>query len=171
MHHRVSYDVDIFLKDAADLRGLSPNRNEAARKIANRWQEPGNYLKLEREEGEIDFILAPDVTDLDPWLYGFGDRIIRVEDPAEILAKKLKYRGSTLVPRDVFDILAVNRIDPGSVRRAVECVPDGARRAADRIQRIHERYRRTVADEVNPTASGAEILELDPLLAVAALSA
>lgn len=170
MHHRISFDVDIFLKNAADLRALSPNRNQAARRIAERWQEPGNYVKLEREEGEIDFILATDVTDCGPWLYGFGDREIRVEDPVEILAKKLKYRGSTLIPRDIFDILAVHHIDPASVRGAVEAVPEGARRAADRIRRIQERYRRTVADEVNPTASGAEFLEFDPLLAAEILS-
>ena len=50
-------------------------------------------------------------------------------------------------------------------------VPDGARRAADRIRRIARRYRETVANEVNPTADGMELLELDPFLAAEVLAA
>jgi hypothetical protein len=170
IHHRISYDIDIFLEDAGQLRALSPNRNKAARAISDRWQEPGNYLKLEREEGAIDFIVAARQTDLTPWLYKFKKRDIPVEEPAEILAKKLKYRGSRLVPRDIFDILAAHRFDPAIVRTAIAATPDGARHAADRIRRIEKRYRETIQDEVNPTASGMEILEIDPLRAAEILS-
>lgn len=170
IHHRISYDIDIFLEDAAHLRALSPNRNAASRAITDRWQEPGHYLKLEREEGAIDFIVAARQTDLTPWLYRFKSREIRVEEPAEILAKKLKYRGSRLLPRDIFDILAAHRFDPSSVKTAVAAAPDGVRHAIDRIQRIETRYRETIRDEVNPTDSGVEILEIDPLQAAEALS-
>ena len=163
INHRVNYDIDILLEDANQLRALSPNRNTAARAITDRWQEPGNCLKLERDEGAIDFLVAARLTDLEYWPYRFKGRVIRVQEPAEILAKKLKYRGSQIVPRDIFDILAVHRFDPAIVKVAVAAVPDGARRAADRIRRIQERYRDTIAEEVNPTAGGAEILEMDPI--------
>lgn len=89
-----------------------------------------------------------------------------MEEPAEILAKKLKYRGSRLLPRDIFDLLAAHRFDPSSVQAAVGVTPEGARRAADRIQRIATRYRDTIAEEVNPTATGVELLEVDPLEAL-----
>jgi hypothetical protein len=56
------------------------------------------------------------------------------------------------------------------VKTAVAAVPDGARRAVDRIQRIEKRYRETIRDEVNPTASGAELLEVDPSEAAEILS-
>ena len=170
IHHRISYDIDIFLEDAGHLRALSPNRNKASRAITGRWQEPGHYLKLEREEGGIDFIVAARQTDLTPWLYKFKNREIPVEEPAEILAKKLKYRGSRIIPRDIFDILAVHRFDPAIVKTAVTAAPDAARRAADRIRRIEQRYRETIGDEVNPTSSGMEILEIDPLEAAEILS-
>jgi hypothetical protein len=163
IHHRISYDIDISLEDASCLHALSPNRNAAARAITDCWQEPGNYLKFELEAGAIDFILAARQTHLAPWLHRFIDRDIPVEEPAEIIAKKLKYRGSRLLPRDIFDLLAVHRVDPTSVDEAVRAVPDGARRAADRITRIAERYRETIRDEVNPTATGAELLDADPL--------
>jgi hypothetical protein len=170
LHHRISYDIDIFLEDAGLLRALSPNRNKAARAITDRWQDPGNYLKLEREEGAIDFIVAARLTDLSPWLYKFKNREIPVEAPAEILAKKLKYRGSRLIPRDIFDILAAQRFDPAIMKTAITATPDGARHGADRIRRIEKRYRETIRDEVNPTASGMEILEIDPLQAAEILS-
>ena len=170
LDHRISYDIDIFLEDASHLRALSPNRNSASRAITDRWQEPGNYLRLEREEGVIDFILAGRLTDLTPWLYRFQGRDIPIEDPAEILAKKLKYRGSRIIPRDIFDVLAVHHFDPAIVGAAVAAAPDGARRAVDRIRRIEKRYRETIKDEVNPTATGAELLEVDPIEAAEILS-
>lgn len=169
LHHRVSYDIDVFLEDAGALVALSPQRNRAARAITDTWQEPGHYLKLERDEGEIDFIVAATVTDIPPWLLRFEDRDVRVEAPAEILAKKLRYRGSRFVPRDVFDVLACDRHDPSIVAGAVAADTAGARRAADRIRRIAGRYRATIADEVNPTSSGAELLEVDPVRAAALL--
>lgn len=169
LNHRVSYDIDIFLEDAGHLRALSPNRNAASRAISSRWQEPGHYLRLEREEGVVDFIIAAQQTDLTPWNYRFKGRDIPVEEPAEILAKKLKYRGSRIIPRDIFDILALHRFDPEIVKAAVGAAPDGARRAADRIKRLGRRYRDSIHDEVNPTASGAELLEVDPLEAARVL--
>ncbi len=170
IHHRISYDIDIFVEDAGHLRALSPSRNKASRAITDRWQEPGHYLKLEREEGGIDFIVAARQTELTPWLYRFKNREVPVEEPAEILAKKLKYRGSRIIPRDIFDILSVHRFDPAIVRTAVAAAPDGARHAVDRIRRIERRYRETIEDEVNPTSSGMEILEIDPLEAAEILS-
>jgi hypothetical protein len=169
LNHRISYDIDVFFEDAGRLRDLSPNRNRAARALTNRWQEPGHYIKLERDEGEIDFIVAATLTDCMPWVYRFHGRSILVEEPAEILAKKLKYRGSEMPVRDIFDLIAAGRADPASVRAAVEAVPDGARRAADRIRRIARRYVETIGDEVNPTASGAALLEIDPCEAALAL--
>ena len=68
------------------------------------------------------------------------------------------------------NILAVHRFDPAIVKTAVTAVPDGARRAQDRIRRIEKRYRETIGDEVNPTASGAELLEVDPIKAAEILS-
>ena len=86
-----------------------------------------------------------------------------------IVAKKLKYRGSRLLPRDIFDLLTVQRFDPMHIGTAVRTVPDGARRAADRIERIATRYRQTIGDEVNPTSTGVELLDVDPLDAARAL--
>jgi hypothetical protein len=163
LHHRISYDIDIFLEDARSLAALSPNRNPVTRAMSDRWQEPGHYIKLERPEGEIDFIVAARLTSIPPWLLRFAGRDIPVEAPAEILAKKLRYRASRLAVRDIFDLLAIHRHDPTAVALALEAAPGTARLAVDRIQRIAGRYRSLVRDEINPTPAGAELLELDPL--------
>ncbi len=169
-HHRISYDIDIFLENAGHLRDLSPNRNQATRAITEKWQEPGHYIKLLCDEGEIDFIVAAALTDLTPWLYKFKGREIPIEAPSEILAKKLKYRGSQIIARDIFDILAAHRADPAIVAAAVLAAPEGTRHAVDRIQRMADRFRETIVDEVNPTDSGAELLEIDPIRAAEILS-
>ena len=56
------------------------------------------------------------------------------------------------------------------MKTALTAAPDGARRAVDRIRRIEKRYPESIKDEVNPTASGVEILEIDPLQAAEILS-
>lgn len=162
LNHRVSYDIDIFFENSSALRLLSPNHNPDVRRITDRWQEPGHYIKLECDEGAIDFIVAFTQTDVQPWVYKFKGRPILVEEPAEILAKKLKFRGSQFVPRDIFDLMAVARADPKAVEVAIAAAPNEARRAVDRIRRIAARYRETIADEVNPTPTGLELLDLDP---------
>lgn len=163
LNHRISYDIDLFFEDAACLAALSPNRNRAARAISDRWQEPGHYLKIERDEGAIDFIVAARQSDAPSWSLEFEGRKVPVEDPVEILAKKLRYRGSRLAARDLFDIAAVHRADPSALQRAAAAVPDAVRRAVDRIERMADRYRETIRGEVNPTQSGAELLDVDPL--------
>jgi len=117
---------------------------------------------LEHDLGAIDFILAGRQTKLTPWVYRFNDQDIPVEFPGEILAKKLKYRGSRFLPRDVFDLLAIYNHDPKQVRVAIEVSRDGARRAVDRIKRISQRYRESIQDEVNPTQTGLELIDADP---------
>ena len=89
---------------------------------------------------------------------------------AELYGSKICAALDRQHPRDIFDILAVYRLDPDIVAAAVSFAPDGARRAVDRIRRIEKRYRETIKDEVNPTATGAELLEVDPIEAAEILS-
>src|SRR3546814_8339789 len=58
--HRISYDVDIFLSNAEAVTDLSPARNPATKALLGEhgYQFPGNYLKLELDRGETDFILG-----------------------------------------------------------------------------------------------------------------
>ena len=168
--HRKSYDIDIFLSSSEALRNLSPNRNEVSREITDLWQEPGHYIKLERPEGEIDFIVASARTPNPTKPYDFEGREIRRETPAEILAKKLHYRGSTILARDVFDIAAVRILMPDQFEIAVHHEPKGAIRVADELRRRPKRFSTEMPTAVNPTEIGNQLVCLDPLEIASALS-
>ncbi|HVI91952.1 MAG TPA: nucleotidyl transferase AbiEii/AbiGii toxin family protein [Dongiaceae bacterium] len=69
--HRISYDIDIFLSDSDAITALSPTKNAATKALlaGHGYQFPGNYLKLELDQGEIDFISGGRRTDdpTEPW--------------------------------------------------------------------------------------------------------
>ncbi|MCD6294435.1 MAG: nucleotidyl transferase AbiEii/AbiGii toxin family protein [Deltaproteobacteria bacterium] len=110
LNHRVSYDIDIFLEDPRGLKTIAGDPR--TKRISSDWQFPGNYLKLIRQEGEIDFILAATITENCFFAYDFKGIEIKVETPAEIIAKKIRYRGSNFTIRDIFDFALAADHDP-----------------------------------------------------------
>lgn len=104
LNHRVSFDVDIFLEHPRALKELITNTK--IKQITPDWEYPGNYLKLILSEGEIDFILASNVTETPHQFHSFQGSQIPIESPEEIIAKKIKYRGSQFTLRDTFDLAA-----------------------------------------------------------------
>jgi hypothetical protein len=58
--HRISYDIDVFVSNSDTLAELSPAHNAATKDLlaGRSYQFPGNYLKLQLESGEVDFIVA-----------------------------------------------------------------------------------------------------------------
>lgn len=163
LEHRVSFDIGIFLTDSNSLRDLSPRRNAVVRNLSDNWQEPGHYIKIERPEGEIDFIVSRIFTEpgFRPWTH--GGRNLPLETTTEILAKKLHWRGSNALARDVFDLAAARMLDPGSFSEVVAGMPDGSRRMADQIRRRIARLKRELPLAVRPTASGEAVLTTDLL--------
>lgn len=105
--HRVSKDVDIFVPDPQCLGYLSPRLNDVAEAKTGAYDEQSGYVKLYFPEGEVDFIVSGPLT-LNPYqsrkVLG---RIVLVETPQEILAKKLRYRAASLKARDLFDLACV----------------------------------------------------------------
>ncbi len=166
--HRVSLDIDIFLPDSQALRLLSPQRNDTARSLTGKWQEPGHYIRLELDNGEIDFIVSGLRTEPGYSLWKHEGRELPLETVAEVLAKKLHWRGSVALARDVFDLAAAWRLDPESFARAVQAEPDGARRNADQITRRYKRIGEELPLAIQPTPIGQDILDNIDLLALAA---
>ncbi len=71
LNHRISYDIDIFFQDASALKLLSPLKNAKIKALSDDWQQPGNYLKIERPEGDIDFLIARTFAATPHFLYDF----------------------------------------------------------------------------------------------------
>ncbi|MBP1888104.1 hypothetical protein [Sinorhizobium mexicanum] len=108
--HRESFDVDIFLDDPQLLPCLNPKTQGYALDINPHSYESdeSRTLKIVFEHvGEIYFICAPSLTDNPTLKTDVRSRDVLLETPAEIIAKKIYYRGAAMQPRDMFEIACV----------------------------------------------------------------
>ena len=131
--HRESHDIDLFIEDAQYLPYLNPETQDYDLALApSDYETDGTRaLKIVFDGvGEIDFICCHPVTETpftNPEIRG---RHIRLETPAEILAKKVVFRGLHLQPRDMFDIAAVAQaMGTDYVVEACSRFPDACREA------------------------------------------
>ena len=62
---------------------------------------PGSFVKLQFEEGEIDFVAAPNLTDAAWKRWDIQGRPVRVETAAEVIAKKMCHRAGTVRRRAI----------------------------------------------------------------------
>lgn len=105
-NHRLSKDIDIFIPDIQFLGELSPRFN-ASTEDALDYIETGNFISLTFPEGKVDFIAGAQVSSFKPQKQEFFGHAVYLEDPVEIVSKKLFYRGTYLKPRDLFDLAVV----------------------------------------------------------------
>ena len=122
LDHRESHDVDLFLDDPQ-----LPPYVEAA--VAEMQFEIGSatyngdgrgHLKIAFDcIGEVDFMVTGHVTDDCARSREVLGQEFLLETVPEIIAKKTRYRGSRIQPRDVFDIAAAVEAGHGDEIRAV----------------------------------------------------
>jgi hypothetical protein len=108
--HRESHDVDLFLDDPQVLPFLNPaTQGYAVSRLPNDYQTDGAQVTklMFNGVGEIDFIVSVDITDASSVIAEVRGQAVSLETPAEIIAKKVYYRGARLQPRDMFDLAAV----------------------------------------------------------------
>jgi Nucleotidyl transferase AbiEii toxin, Type IV TA system len=109
--HRESRDVDFFLQDPQLLAFLDPEKHDFDFEIppTDYTGDGTGFLKFVFADiGQIDFIIAQPKT-VEP----VTERLIEgvttlLETVPEIIAKKIVHRGSTIQPRDIFDIAAAS---------------------------------------------------------------
>ena len=113
LDHRISHDIDLFMRDPQWIGYLSPRLNDRFDDVLTGYDENAVSLKLRFPDGEIDFIVSMS-------LLGMPDETspetnFLLEPVAEVLAKKLFYRGWALTPRDLFDWWAIETKLPNAV--------------------------------------------------------
>lgn len=181
LDHRISYDIAAFVDSAALIKKLVPHANPVTKALC--WNDltqradfdwPGSCLKLNiKGKGEIDFLSASEMVEDPTSPFDFDGTIIRRERPAEIIAKKLRYRSSRFKHRDAFDLAAVFLKSPEELQIAAECPflpPEVYKRAALRIALKNETFQKEIVEEVNPTAFGASFIERAAEIALEAIS-
>ncbi|QHE85744.1 nucleotidyl transferase AbiEii/AbiGii toxin family protein [Hydrogenophaga sp. BPS33] len=111
--HRLSKDIDIFVPDPQYLGFVTPRLSDTAADLTQDYTEqPGSFVKLQFEEGEIDFVASPNLL-ADAWeAWDIGGRSVKVETAAEIIAKKMYHRGDRATARDLFDFALVIEREP-----------------------------------------------------------
>jgi hypothetical protein len=116
--HRLSTDIDIFLPDPQLIGHLSPRLNPAVEALTHDYAEQANSLKLYFPQGEIDFVVSGSLTANPVTIERIHGRDVNVETSAEIIAKKVWYRGANLTARDLFDFALVAEREPGMLMDA-----------------------------------------------------
>jgi len=109
INHRESHDIDLFVDDPQLLALLNPETQgfDLHLRPSGYRSDGTQALKVVFDGvGEIDFICSPLLTRLVGSQFVRG-RQVTLEDPREIIAKKIFHRGWNLQPRDMFDIAAV----------------------------------------------------------------
>lgn len=99
--HRISDDIDLFVRDPQWLGYLTPRLNDRFEDQIDAYDEGATSLKIKLPQGEIDFIVSMSLLGLPS--EQSSECLFDLEPVAEVLAKKLFYRGWALTPRDLFD--------------------------------------------------------------------
>ncbi|BEP46144.1 hypothetical protein GmRootV15_67330 (plasmid) [Variovorax sp. V15] len=118
--HRLSKDIDIFVPDPQYLGFVTPRLSDTAADLTQDYTEqPGAFVKLQFEEGKVDFVASPNLL-ADAWeTWDFGGRCVKVETAAEIIAKKMYHRGDRATARDLFDLALVVEREPQQLLAAM----------------------------------------------------
>ena len=105
LNHRISDDVDLFVDSPGWLPYISPRLNDMFEDELAGYNEDNAHVKLRFAEGEIDFVVAAPLLSesLNVWNPPAAETTFPMESPAEVLAKKLFFRGWALTARDLFD--------------------------------------------------------------------
>lgn len=111
--HRLSKDIDIFVPDPQYLGYVTPRLSDTAADLTQDYTEqPGAFVKLQFDEGEVDFVAAPNLLDVAWETWDLGGRSVKVETATEIIAKKMFHRGDRVTARDLFDFALVIEREP-----------------------------------------------------------
>jgi hypothetical protein len=111
LDHRESHDIDIFLNDPQQLPFLDPQKQDFRFDIQLEDYEGDGVrsLRLVFGIGEIDFIVASPLTSVPTIRRQIEGENVQLETIPEIITKKVFYRGSSIMPRDIFDIAAAGK--------------------------------------------------------------
>lgn len=158
LHHRISYDVDLFVA-GTPLKRFAPHNNPHAKALSPTYQWPGHYLKYELKDGEIDFLSPSLQTEPGFNVLEISGRSIPVETPEEVIIKKIRFRSQTFTARDVYDLAAVALERPELPALMQAETGDALERLAESIRFLEAKHSSRLHEEVVLTAKGKAIID------------
>lgn len=134
-HHRKSKDIDLFINDPQYMGALSPRFNEHSERALS-YNEDSRCITLSFDEGKIDFVAATQITDFPAAPQTIFGHKIAVDDPVEIVCKKIYFRGDRTYPRDLFDLAVLYESDRRSdLITSILRYPQKAKQFADKFKK------------------------------------
>lgn len=143
-NHRISMDIDIFFTDAQYLNYITPRLNDVTLSLTDDYTESSNFIKLRFQIGEIDFIIAPHLTEHPFQEKTINKHKILIETPVEIIIKKLFYRSEGLKVRDIIDTAVVVKSREKEILKYLEILRNRKDILMERIKKIQEIYNQEV---------------------------
>jgi len=157
--HRESHDIDIFLNDPRQLPFLDPQKQDFEFEI-----RPDGYvgdgirsLKLVFSIGEIDFIVAGALTSSPTTQCEIEGEIVQLETIPEIVTKKVFYRGSNVMPRDVLDIAAAGERSADAIIEQLRVYKDEVTQTLAAMEKMNPIF---VSDSIADLVVRAQYKEL-----------
>jgi len=141
--HRESHDIDIFLSDPQLLALLDPGKRDFVldRPQADYSGDGITFLKwVFQDLGEIDFIVAGPLTSQPTTRRAVEGEEILLETVPEIIAKKIYHRGSSVRPRDIFDIAAAGEAHQASLILALQPYKAEVSKALAAMDRLNPEF-------------------------------
>lgn len=142
--HRESHDVDLFLDDPQLLPYVEASVAEMQFTLgeATYIGDGSGHLKVAFDGiGEIDFIVTAHMTGNPTHSVELEGRSIELETIPEIIAKKVRFRGSRIQPRDIFDIAAaVEAGFTGDIKDALADIPEYVQATLTQLERLSPEY-------------------------------
>ena len=135
--HRFSKDVDIFVPDPQSLGFVTPRLSDVAESLTTEYSEAAGNVKLFFEEGEIDFVAAPNLTAPGFEIQTILGREVKVETSVEVIAKKMWHRGDRITGRDIFDFSLIAEMEPAALLSHADIM---GRHANSLLRQLDERY-------------------------------
>jgi hypothetical protein len=140
INHRESRDVDIFLSDPQLLPFLDPQKHDFEFEIRPAASEGdgARFLKLAFDKiGQIDFIVGHAMTSSSTTQATIEGETVLLETIPEIITKKIYHRGSSIKPRDIFDIAAAGEQHADSLIQELRSYRDEVTRALTAIDKLN----------------------------------
>lgn len=139
LQHRQSKDIDIFLQDPQYLGYLSPHLNDANIDKMTEYVTNANCIQMTFPEGGVDFIIAAQISDHSPQKQKLHGKEVFVEDPVEIVAKKMWYRALDFHVRDLYDLACLYRSERSDdIIKVGATMPDKIAAIKDRIGKMRD---------------------------------
>jgi hypothetical protein len=163
--HRESHDVDLFLQDPQLLPFLDPQKNdfEFEVSLSDVGGDGVGFLKLAfKDVGEIDFIVSQPKTAHPTIRQVIEGEDTLLESIPEIITKKIVHRGSSLRPRDIFDIAAAGEDYEDSIVNELRSYKAEVGAALETLARLNPEF-------VNAAISQLQIREKFSALAKTAI--